>query len=116
MDAPVRESVADEDLQQLGFARHLAYVVGIDAYQRVAPLRTAVADAELIAAELARIHHFETGALLRNATGAQLHEWLAGMRASVRADDRVIVYFAGHGIAADGDDGPAGYLVPADAD
>lgn len=116
MDTPVRESVVDEDLQQLGFARHLAYVVGIDAYQRVAPLRTAVADAELIAAELARVHHFETGALLRNATGAQLREWLAGMRAAVRADDRVIVYFAGHGIAADGDDGPAGYIVPADAD
>ena len=34
----------------------------------------------------------------------------------VAADDRVVFYFAGHGIAADGDDGPAGYLVPADAD
>ena len=34
----------------------------------------------------------------------------------VEADDRVLFYFAGHGIAADGDDGPAGYLVPADAD
>ena len=34
----------------------------------------------------------------------------------VTADDRVLFYFAGHGIAADGDDGPAGYLVPADAD
>ena len=28
----------------------------------------------------------------------------------------MLFYFAGHGIAADGDDGPAGYLVPADAD
>ena len=35
---------------------------------------------------------------------------------SSTADDRVVFYFAGHGIAADGDDGPAGYLVPADAD
>ena len=34
----------------------------------------------------------------------------------VAANDRVLFYFAGHGIAADGDDGPAGYLVPADAD
>jgi len=33
----------------------------------------------------------------------------------VQADDRLLVYFAGHGIALDGDDGPAGYLVPQDA-
>ena len=32
------------------------------------------------------------------------------------ADDRLLVYFAGHGIALDGDDGPAGYLIPQDGD
>ncbi|QLQ08871.1 MAG: caspase family protein [Anaerolineae bacterium] len=31
------------------------------------------------------------------------------------ADDRLLVYFAGHGVALDGDDGPRGYLVPQDA-
>ncbi|MBK6433430.1 MAG: caspase family protein [Anaerolineae bacterium] len=30
-------------------------------------------------------------------------------------DDRLLVYFAGHGVALDGDDGPRGYLVPQDA-
>lgn len=33
----------------------------------------------------------------------------------VGANDRVLIYFAGHGIACDGEDGPEGYLVPADA-
>ena len=28
---------------------------------------------------------------------------------------RFLLYFAGHGIALNGDDGPAGYLVPQDA-
>ena len=28
------------------------------------------------------------------------------------AEDRLLLYFAGHGIALDGDAGPAGYLVP----
>ena len=37
------------------------------------------------------------------------------MPREVQADDRLLVYFAGHGIALDGDDGPAGYLVPQDA-
>jgi uncharacterized caspase-like protein len=29
--------------------------------------------------------------------------------------DRVLLYFAGHGVAADGDDGSVGYLIPQDA-
>jgi hypothetical protein len=33
----------------------------------------------------------------------------------VGPDDRVLFYFAGHGIALDGEDGPEGYLVPEDA-
>ena len=31
-------------------------------------------------------------------------------------DDRVLFYFAGHGIAVEGEDGPAGYILPQDAD
>ena len=37
------------------------------------------------------------------------------MPSTVGNDDRRF-YFAGHGIASDGDDGPAGYIAPADAD
>jgi len=37
------------------------------------------------------------------------------MPQEVGPDDRVLLYFAGHGIALDGDDGPSGYLVPEDA-
>lgn len=33
----------------------------------------------------------------------------------VGTDDRVLFYFAGHGIALDSDDNPKGYLVPTDA-
>ena len=31
------------------------------------------------------------------------------------ADDRLLFYFAGHGIALNGEDGPEGYLIPQDA-
>jgi uncharacterized caspase-like protein len=33
----------------------------------------------------------------------------------IGASDRLLVCFAGHGVALDGDDGPRGYLVPQDA-
>ena len=104
------------DIARLRFAHHRAYLIGIDAYTKVSPLRTAVNDATRLAEVLAGQHRFEAPALLLDATGAQLRALLARMRDEVVADDRVLFYFAGHGIAADGDDGPAGYIVPADAE
>jgi hypothetical protein len=101
----------------LRFARHHAFIIGIDAYEKVSPLRTAVSDARRLAEVLAEQHHFVVHPPLIDARGetlrALLRETMAGL---VSVDDRVLFYFAGHGIAADGDDGPAGYLVPADAD
>ena len=37
------------------------------------------------------------------------------MPATVKENDRVLFYFAGHGVARDGDEGPNGYLLPSDA-
>src|SRR4029077_7445710 len=34
----------------------------------------------------------------------------------IGSDDRVVFYFAGHGIALPSDEGPKGYLLPQDAD
>ena len=105
------------DPQALPFARHHAFIVGIDAYEKVSPLKTAVSDARALAQVLADKQHFDVHAPLLDARGAALRTLLAETMAGlVGADDRVLFYFAGHGIAADGDDGPAGYLVPADAD
>src|SRR5204862_7642678 len=103
--------------QAMPFDRHHAFIVGIDAYEKVSPLKTAVGDARGLAQVLAEQQHFEVHAPLLDAGGAALHTLLAEtMPGLVGPDDRVLFYFAGHGIAADGDDGPAGYLVPADAD
>lgn len=105
------------DHDTLPFSRHHAFLVGIDAYERVSPLKTAVNDARRLGDVLANKQHFTVHPPLLNATGADLRRLLRETMAQlVAADDRVVFYFAGHGIAADGDDGPAGYLVPADAD
>jgi Caspase domain len=111
-DTPSRD-----DQQALHFAHHHAFIVGIDAYERVSVLKTAVNDARQLADVLATKQHFDVHPPLLDARGDALRTLLGEtMPRLVGADDRVVFYFAGHGIAADGDDGPAGYLVPADAD
>jgi Novel STAND NTPase 1/Caspase domain len=113
----MNDTAARQDAQALPFARHHAFIVGIDAYEKVSPLKTAVSDARRLAQVLAEKQHFDVHAPALNARGDALRTLLREtMAKAVAPDDRVLVYFAGHGIAADGDDGPAGYLVPADAD
>jgi hypothetical protein len=100
------------------FRRNLAVVIGIDVYGEGIPqLRSAVADAKAIAEVLRRDHGFETWCLFDDH--AQLPQLLTLLReqlpGSLGPEDRLLFYFAGHGIAVDGDGGPAGYLIPARA-
>jgi WD40 repeat protein len=100
------------------FGRSLAVVIGIDTYRGgIAPLGSAVADAKAIAEALRRDHDFETRCLLNGeATLARLLELLRDeLPAMLGESDRLVFYFAGHGIALDGDAGPTGYLLPTDA-
>ncbi len=103
--------------QTLQFTQHHAFIVGIDQYEKVSQLSTAVNDAKKIAEVLQEKHHFRVYPPLLDAKHSSLHTLLhQTMPDLVSSDDRVIFYFAGHGIASDGEDGPAGYLAPADAD
>jgi WD40 repeat protein/uncharacterized caspase-like protein len=111
------EAETTETRTELPFGQHHAFIIGIDKYEQVSPLQTAVNDARKLAEVLARHQHFRVYPPLLNATGAEIRRLLEKTLAEkVGGDDRVVFYFAGHGIAADGEDGPAGYLVPADAD
>ncbi|TMQ05261.1 MAG: caspase family protein [Deltaproteobacteria bacterium] len=100
------------------FGRNLAVVIGIDAYRNdIATLCSAVADARAIAEVLQRDHGFETWCLFDDeARRARLLTLLREtLPAALDADDRLLFYFAGHGVALDSDKGPDGYLLPADA-
>lgn len=111
------ESVHSEVRTLLPFERHHAFIIGIDEYAKVSPLQTAVNDARRLAEVLEGQQHFLVHPPLLNARGDELRNLINSvMPEAVGKDDRVLFYFAGHGIAADGDDGPAGYIVPADAD
>src|SRR5262249_51385820 len=100
------------------FGRSLAVVVGINAYRDGTPaLRSAVADARAIAAVLGRDHAYEAWCLFgEEARLSNLLELLHNkLPSALGVDDRLLLYFAGHGIALDSDAGPAGYVLPVDA-
>lgn len=100
------------------FGRNLAVVIGIDLYgEGIPPLRSAVADADAIAEVLERDHGFETWRLFDE--GARLPRLRTLLEeelpAALGPHDRLLFYFAGHGITLGGAAGPAGHLVPAGA-
>jgi len=105
-----------------GFRRSVAVLIGIDAYDGDIPrLKSAANDATHLAQLLTEKHHYDEVRLLTNeqASCAALRKLLDGELAELVGDDgqaRLLFYFAGHGLAAESDDGrPAGYLVPQDA-
>ncbi|MEL6924306.1 MAG: caspase family protein, partial [Bacteroidota bacterium] len=95
-----------------------AFIVAINDYDHVSSLRNAINDAEAIAAKLAsEPHHYRVHPPLLNASYQELQELLQEtMPATVQPEDRVLFYFAGHGVASDSDgQDPKGYLLPKDA-
>ena len=106
-------------MSALDFEKSLAIVIGINQYGNgITPLRTAVADAQSVAELLEQKHEYKVISLLDEQ--AQLADLTKLIRETLpnllSANSRLLLYFAGHGIAQDGDDGPAGYLIPKDAE
>jgi len=113
------------------FNRSLAVIIGINEYINGIPrLKTAVNDAHTLADLLREKYKYEVLLLLdkemtRDRLGNLLTAfkqgripWTRRKTVKVGSDDRLLFYFAGHGIARDGldsKDGPAGYILPQDA-
>ncbi|WP_412069605.1 caspase family protein [Rubrivirga sp. IMCC43871] len=99
------------------FQQSVAVVIGIDAYTDGVPaLQTPASDARRLGHLLGDDHGYDVRLLLDGqATLAAIEGLLADLARDLGSDDRMLFYFAGHGVALDGDDGPTGYLVPQDA-
>ena len=101
------------------FSRSLAVIIGIDQYRNgINSLQTATNDAREIARILEQDHNYEQVWLLldEQATRTALEQLLDQILVKkIQTDDRLLFYFAGHGVALNGDDGPEGYLIPQDA-
>ena len=100
------------------FSRNLAFIIGINNYTNgISPLQNAVNDAKKLVEILREKHEYQVWVCLDEvATLSNLNKLLEKiLPEQVGENDRLLFYFAGHGIALNGDDGPAGYLIPQDA-
>jgi len=100
------------------FARSLAIVIGINQYGNgISMLQTAVDDAKAIARILEQEHKYTVRLLLDQAASLQALQQILDQELTryIHPDDRLLFYFAGHGIALNGEDGPEGFLIPQDA-
>ena len=110
------------------FDRNLAVVIGIDRYENpsIRNLSTAVSDASAIADLLEQVYDYkqsdEKPEVIRLFDEAATLKGLRDLftqtlpEQKLTEGDRLIIYFAGHGLPRSNDDGPEGYLVPHDAD
>ncbi|KYC38379.1 hypothetical protein WA1_36970 [Scytonema hofmannii PCC 7110] len=111
------------------FQRNFAVIIGINDYSNgVPPLETAVPDARELARILEDYKYTVRRLLNQDASLEGLNQLLAAFHAQklplaqevdLNENDRIVFYFAGHGLALDAlenEEGPAGYLVPADAE
>ena len=97
-----------------------ALIIGIDKYENVSNLDYAVKDANSIASLLKDNFNFpsKTVTVLLNeeATFTNIRNGLSKVSSSAKANDRVLIYFAGHGMTDDlPDGGEMGYLLPIEA-
>lgn len=100
------------------FSRNLAFIIGINQYgYGIDPLHNAVNDAKQLSNVLREKHGYQVRERLdQHATLNALNDFLENELPNwVTQDDRLLFYFAGHGIALNDDDNPAGYLIPQDA-
>lgn len=103
------------------YTRSRALVIGIDKYARTAPLEYAVNDADEFRQTLVDSLGFAADDItyLANESATRqaiLSAFLRFTREDVDADERLIVFYAGHGHTRTGSRGEIGYLVPHDAD
>jgi uncharacterized caspase-like protein len=106
------------------FTSNLAIVIGINNYRNnIAELTTARPDAEKLANLLATGYDYQVELTTDNTPRKPtlnelktlLTEWLPQKLQPPAENNRLLFYFAGHGMPLESDDGPRGILPPQDA-
>lgn len=102
----------------VSFNRSIAIVIGINQYQYGIPkLKTASNDAYQLSRVLRADHDYQVNLLQDHAATKEVLCSLLTekLHSYIGPNSRLLFYFAGHGIAFNGDEGPEGYLIPQDA-
>ena len=94
------------------FGKYHALVIGINRYNNLKPLRTAVSDALAVAEILSSKYGFKVTTLI-NSNRDDILNALDNLRTNLEYNDNLLVYYAGHGwLDKAGDEG---YWLPANA-
>ncbi len=109
---PKRDRESREAAQARGPGRHHALVIGINAYESLPRLETAINDARAIGEVLERSYGYNVRLLL-DATRADIIRALDGYRKSLTDKDNLLIYYAGHGYLDTESD--RGFWLPVDA-
>jgi len=91
-------------------ARRTALVIGMSAYKSISPLKNTAADARSVGDMLQRLGFAVD--LIIDSPLAQMQETVAAFSHKAETADIALVYYAGHGVEAAGEN----YLVPVDID
>jgi hypothetical protein len=100
------------DIPNVEFGTYHALVIGIDDYDTLPRLKTAVADARAVAATLKNNYGFAVQ-LLINPSRDDIIDAFDSVRETLREDDNLIIYYAGHGWLDE--QSGRGYWLPVDA-
>lgn len=105
------------DIRSLYSTSH-ALVIGISKYQKVGSLNFAADDADAVAKVLREKHGFTDITVLKDqdATKAKIMKALTALTDDQRVhrEDRVVVFYSGHGQGVPGAVGSVGYFIPQD--
>ena len=86
----------ERDIPDIAFGKYYALVIGINDYESLPKLNTAVDDARNVAATLKDLYGYEV-TLLENPTRTDIIDALDGYRELLTEDSNLLVYYAGHG-------------------
>ena len=107
LDLPKRPNGHDVD-----YGKYYLLAIGIDEYEVLPRLKTAISDARAVSGLLEAAYGFETE-LLENATRQDVIRALSAYREKVGPRDNLLIYYAGHGW--NDEEADLGYWLPADA-
>lgn len=102
-----------ETFTDIDFGRYHALVIGNNDYRTLPDLDSAVADADAVSEMLERDYGFRV-TKIRDATRSNILGRLAKYRATLKPDDNLLIYYAGHGILDK--ETQTGYWLPTDAE
>ena len=109
-DIEKNSTISIDDLVQ---GNSFALLIGIDEYRVLPNLATAVSDVESISEILRDDYGFTTKKML-NPTRSEIIKELSRLRSEIEPNDKLLIYFAGHGWLDEEAD--EGYWLPIDAE